>query len=179
MRSNGFVSSMIVFFLALLLPGTVLAQAKYVRITANRVNIRGGPGMSSPIVAKARKGDVFELHGKDGRWYRIRMFSMRWRYVYRSLAKAVPYVVSIPNQASLRRNIFRALVRAEDRAEEKADRKYPLEDRSGRPISGNIKRNIDYMWLLNDRYKLEVMHRFKVQPPIHGIVISEGVKKNW
>lgn len=179
MRSNGFIRSIIFFFLAVLIHSPIFAQAKYAKITANRVNIRAGPSTSSLIVAKARKGDVFELHGKERRWYKIRMFSLNWRYVHRSLAKATAYVVSMPNQVSVRRDIFRALVRAEGRAEVEADRRYPLEDRYGRPISGNMKKNIDHMWLLNDRYKLKVMHRFRVQPPIHGIIISEGIKKSW
>ena len=169
----------IVFLVAVPSPSAIFAQAKYIRITANGVNIRAGVGTSSPIVAKGWRGDVFELHGREGKWYKIRMFSVDWRYVHRSLAEATPYVVSVPNQVSTRRDIFRALVRAEGRAEEEADRKYPVEDRSGRPIPWNVKKNIEYMWVLSDRYQLKVMHRFKVQPPIHGIVIHEGVKKNW
>ncbi|MBW2059726.1 MAG: SH3 domain-containing protein [Deltaproteobacteria bacterium] len=157
----------------------VLAQAKYVRITGNRVNIRAGPSTSFPVVAKARKGDVFELLGKEGRWYRVRMFSMRHRYVHRSLAEVVAYSVSIPKVVSLRRKIFGALLRAEERAGREADRRYPVEERSGRPLAGNTKRNSDYFSLLSDRYKLMVMHRFKVQPPLYDVLMGEGVRRNW
>lgn len=170
---------MMFLLLALLIPFTIFAQPRYIEITADQVNIRVGPRTSSIVVSKARKGDVFELHRKEGRWYKIRMFSVDRRYVHRSFAKATPYVVSIPNQVAVRRDIFQALMRAEDRAEAEADRKYPLEDGYGRPISANIEKNLDYMRLLNDRYKLRVMHRFKGQPPIHGIIITEGLKKNW
>ena len=110
---------------------------------------------------------------------KIRLFSVNWRYVYRPLTEITPYVLSIPKRDSTRRDIFRALVKAEDRAEAKADRKYPLEDRGGRPISKNVKKNLDYMWLLSDGYKLEVMHRFRVAPPIHSIITREGIRKNW
>jgi len=179
MRSRRLLRWLAVCLLAGLLPCTSFAQTKYVRITTSRVNIRTAPSTASVIVGKARKGDVFELHGKEGKWYRIRMFTPEWRFVYRSLAEAAVYVVSGPSETSTRREIFRALIKAEDRAETEADRKYPLEDRQGRPLSRNLRKNIDYMWLLNDRYKLRVMHRFSAQPPIHENIISEGVRKNW
>jgi len=179
MDSNRIPLSIIVFLLAMSTASTVFGEAKYITIMANGVNLRAGPNTSSPVVAKAWKGDVFEFHGKDGKWYRLRIFSVNWRYVHRSLAEVTPYVVSTPNQSSIRREIFRALMKAEDRAEAKADQKYPLEDKYGRPISSNTKKNLDYMWVLSDRYKLEVMHRFRVQPPIYNIVLQEGIKKNW
>lgn len=179
MRSSSPVLSTILLLVTLSIPQSNFAQPKYIEITANRVNIRVGPGTSFPVVGKTQRGDIFELHGTEGRWYRIRMFSVNWRYVHKSLAKLTPHAVSLPNRTSVRRAVFRALVDAEDRAEAKADRKYPLEDKHGRPIAGNLRKNIDYMWLLGDRYKLEVMHRFRVQPPIHDTIISEGVKKNW
>jgi SH3-like domain-containing protein len=171
--------SVILSVLLMVTPVAIFAQATYIRITANRVNIRTGPSTSYPIAAKARKGDVFEFHGREGKWVRIRLFSVNWRYVYRPLTEITPYVVSIPKRDSSRRDIFRALVKAEDRAEAKADQKYPLEDRAGRPISKNVKKNLDYMWLLSDGYKLEVMHRFRVAPPIHSIITREGIRKNW
>lgn len=172
-------TSAILLLGALLAPWTVVAGTEYVTITADRVNIRVGPDDRSAVVARAWRGDVFELHGKEGNWYRIRMFSANWRYVNRSLAEIIPYVVSLPEAASVRRKIFDALGRAEARAETKADRKYPVIDRHGRPVSRNVKQNIDYMWLLSDRFKLDVMHRFRVQPTVHDRIIREGIEKSW
>lgn len=179
MLYNRFLLALIVFGILAAIPSAVLPQGRYIRITANRVNIRAGPSTSSVIVAKARKDDVFELHGMEGAWYKTRLFSMKWRYIHKSLAEPDFYVASIPDRTSTRRGLFRALLQAENRAEAKADQRYPLEDRSGRPIPGNMKRNMDYMRLLDDRYKLEVIHKFNVQPPIHNIIISQGVKYNW
>jgi hypothetical protein len=179
MRSYRIARFSIFSLLIALTPVSTFPQSRHVKITTNRVNVRGGPGTSSPIVAKARVGDVFELQGRDKKWYKIRMFSVNLRYVHKSLAEVIPYSVTPPKGVSTRRKIFKALVRAEDRAEQEADRRYPVENKYGRPISGNVKRNIDYMWLLSDRYKLEVMHRFKVQSPIHSIILDEGIKKNW
>ncbi len=179
MGSRKVVPSVAFFLVFVLIHYRILAEAKYIEITANHVNIRVGAGESYPIVSKARKGDVFELHGKEGKWYKIRMFSLNWRYVHRSLAETTSYVVSMPDQVATRREIFRAFLRAEDRSEIKADADYPLEARNGRPISGNLRKNIDYMGLLNDRYLLEVAHKFKVQPPIYMAIIREGIRKNW
>jgi len=179
MRFGRILQWIVIFLLALLSPSAVLGETKYIRITADRVNIRASPSTSSPVVAKARKGDVFGLHGKEGKWFKLRMFSVDSRYVHRSLAEISSYVVSLPRQVSTRREIYRRLLDAEGRAETEADRKYPLEDRRGRPIPGNLNKNLAYMWLLSDRYKLEVMHTFRVQAPVHTVIISEGVKSNW
>ncbi|NIQ38644.1 MAG: SH3 domain-containing protein [Proteobacteria bacterium] len=179
MRSYRIARFTIFFLLTVLAPLSTFPQSRYVKITANRVNVRDGPDTSSPIVAKARVGDVFELQGRDGKWYKIRMFSVNLRYVHKSLAEVTHYSVTPPKGVSTRRKIFKAFVRAEDRAEQEADRTYPVENKYGRPISGNVKRNIDYMWFLSDRYKLGVMHRFNVQSPIHSIILEEGIRKNW
>ncbi len=179
MRFDRIVPWVIVLYLAVLIPVSALGEAEYLKITANGVNIRSGPKTSFPIVAKAWEGDLFEFHGKEGQWYKVRMFSVSWRYIHKSLGQVAPYSVSIPKKLSTRRKIFRAFVEAEDRAERKADEIYPLENKWGRPIPGNVEKNIDFMWLLSDRYKLEVAHRFRVQPSIHDAIISEGIEKGW
>jgi hypothetical protein len=179
MRLDRLFFSTLLLSLAVLGPETVRPETEYAIITASRVNIRTAPSTSSGIVGKARKGDVFELHGKKGGWYRIRMFCPAYRYVHRSLVNPTPYVVSAPEKATTRRDIFVALVKAEDRAETEADRKYPVEDRRGRPVSGNVRKHLDYLWLLSDRYKLRVTHSYKVQPPIHDSIIQEGIKRRW
>jgi hypothetical protein len=179
MRFSRLLPPILSFWFAILGPSEVFAQPKYAKITADAVNIRVGPSLSSQIVSRARKGDVFELHGKEGKWYRIRLFSATLRYVSRSLAEATSFVASPPGEVSVRQSIFRALMRAEDRAEAEADRKYPLEDGRGRLIPGNVRKNIDTMWLLADGYKLQAMHRLQVQPPIHDKIIGEGIRKNW
>jgi len=162
-----------------LVPSTVLADADYIEVVGKVVNVRTGPDSSSDVVAEARKGDIFELEGQEGEWYEIDMFSGEWRYIYKRTAKKVTYTLLLPTSVSTRRSIFRALSSAEDRSQAEADRKYPMADRYGRPISGNMERNIDYMRLLDDRYKLEVFHQFGVQPPIYIKLIVEGVQKEW
>jgi len=176
---NRLILWIITIMVGFLVPRSSFAEAQYVKITRDRVNIRTGPTTSSQVVAKSRRGDVFELCGREGKWYRIRMFSPTCRYVHRSLAQKISYTLSMPNQVSLRRNIFKALLTAENRAEEEADQKYPVEDRHGEPLSGHVQKNLELMWLLSDRYKLHIMHRFKVQSPIHDGILREGIKNSW
>lgn len=179
MKCKRLILSMIFFALATLCSSSVLAQDKYIKITGDQVNIRIASSTQSSIVSKGRKGDVFELRGEEGEWYKINLFSGEWRYVHKSLAKVMTYDVSLPKLVSIRLQIFRALLRAEDRAQAEADQKYPIADKYGHPFPENVVRNIDYMRLLDDRYKLEVIHKFEVQPPTYRKIIVEGVKKNW
>jgi uncharacterized protein YgiM (DUF1202 family) len=176
---NHLILWIITIMVGFLVPRPSLAEAQHVEITRDRVNIRTGPTTSSQIVAKSRRGDVFEFRGREGKWYRIKMFSPACRYVHRSLAQKVSYTLSVPNQVSLRRNIFKAFLVAEIRAEKEADQKYPVEDRQGEPVSDHVQKNLELMWLLSDRYKLHVMHRFEVRSPIHDEILREGIEASW
>ena len=57
----------------------------------------------------------------------------------------------------------------EDKAQADADKKYP----------NDFSKNIDYFRLLCDKYKLEIMNKYKFQPPTYRNLILEGTKKNW
>ena len=150
-----------------------LAEDEYVEIIGNQVNVRLSPATSSPIIAKGRKGDLFKLKGDEGKWYKISISSGEYRYVHKSLTKAVRYEISLPNSEATRRGIFKALLSAEDRAQAEADREYPITGRA------SLVKNVEYMRILDDRYKLNVMHEFGVQSPIYIKILVEGVKKNW
>lgn len=162
-----------------LFPPLAFGEENFIQITGDRVNIRTNTTTSSTIVAKALKDDVFRLSEEKDQWWEIYIFSGEARYIYKSLADIVDYQVSLPSPESTRRELFKAFLQAEDRATAEADRKYPLADQYGRPISGNINKNIDYQRMLNDRYKLEITHSFGIQPPIYTKIAIEGVQKSW
>lgn len=139
-------------------------------ITDDEVYIRTEP--NGTVIGQAQPGDVFEIGGTDGDWFMIHMFSGEYRYVHSSLAL---HTDSLPRQQdeATRRSAFQALVNAEDRASAEADRRIPpatVED---------INRNIDLQRLLDDRYKLEVCHRFGVQPAYYNTIKLEGIRKGW
>ena len=146
-----------------------LAANKYVEITVHPANIYTEPKTTSSVVTKSEKGDLFELRGEESQWFKINLFSGEWRYVQKSVAKITSREISLPSMESKRLEIFSAILAAEDNAQSEADRRYP----------NNLSKNIDYMRLLNDRYKLDVVHKYGVQPPVYIKIVVEGVKKNW
>ena len=146
-------------------------QKTYIEISRPQVNVRAAAGTSSALVVKARGGDVFELEGETGRWYIIHMFSGDSRYVHKSLAKEARYSPLAPEDAGARREIFQAWLEAEKKVEEEADRRYSPDQ--------NLEKNIEFGRILSDRYKLEVIHRFKIQPPLYRRIAIEGFQKGW
>ncbi len=151
------------------IPATTLAQ-DYVIITGESVNIRTAPG--GTIVGQAASGDVFRFYVRGAGWFGIFMFSGEDRYVHASLARLTDSVPAQPDEAT-RRRVFQALVRAEDRATAEADR------RIAPTTLATIYRNIDLQRVLDDRYKLEVCHRFGIQPAHYNSLKLEGVRKGW
>ena len=141
----------------------------YIKVITSNVNIRFGPSSSSIVITQAKEGNIFKLNSKKGDWYEIVMFSGEYRYIHQSLCEKHDYVVVSPESEQLRKKVFRALLSAEDKATAAADRKYP----------NDIIRNIDYSRILYDKYKLEVLNSFSLQPPVYSEIIFEGVKNKW
>ncbi len=141
----------------------------YIQVIKSDVNIRFSPSSSSSVITQAKNGDVFELVNEKGAWFEITMFSGEYRYIYKSLCKKTGYVLSLPESGQFRKTVFLALLNAEDKAQRVADKNYP----------NDIYKNIDYARSLNDKYKLDVLHKFDLQPPIYSKIILEGVKKKW
>ena len=144
---------------------------RYVQITSRVANIRSAPTTRARLVAKAKRDDVFQLEKEEGKWYEIHLFSGGNRYIYKRLAKPIPYVPEIPGLLSTRREIFKAWKEAEERARKEAARRYPPETKP--------RRNLQREQLLNDRYKLKVMHYFEVQPALFRRIVLEGNQKGW
>ena len=155
-----------------------LAAEEFVQITGDKVNIRFGPSTGARIVAQAKRGDVFEHYKTLGEWYGIFMFTGHSRYVHRSLAKVVDYSPVLPEE-QIRYRVFLAIVNAERQSRKDADAEYPLMDHLHREIPGNRDRNTEFKWILRDRYELQIFYDYGLQPPLHGIIGGEGLKKRW
>lgn len=169
--------SVICFSIILILCTTHLIPAfpenMYIQVIGKRVNIRFENNLNSMIIAKARKGDIYKLKSEKENWYEITIFSGESRYIHKSLGKIISYIPAFPESESTRRAIFQELGEAKDRAIKEAKEKFPAD------IYDNIYKNISYAHSLEDRYKLEIFHRYKVQPPIYWQLISEAEKKGW
>jgi hypothetical protein len=171
-RTTSWALAVSIFLLAFLgSVQTLWSVTRYIEIVKGSVNIRAGTTTRSRIVAKARRGDVFELRGEEGRWYEIHLFSTSFRYVHKSLARTTRYAPEVPAEIETRQEFFRGWIEAGNRARQEADRRYPP-DR-------NLERNLEYYQLLNDRYKLDLMHRFKLLPPVYRRIAIEGHQKGW
>ena len=150
---------------------TLFSADKHIQITGENVNIRLKNTTGSTLVAKAKKGNIFEFVSEKGNWFEINMFTGEYRYIHKSLGKIVSYVPVLPKSEATRKAIFHELGEAEDKAMLEADKKYPP--------SVDIYKNIDYCRILEDRYKLEIFNRYEVQPPIYTKLIVEGATKGW
>jgi hypothetical protein len=104
------------------------------------------------------------------------MFSGEYRYIYKSECKKINYTIVLPENEQTRRAVFKALLNAEDKAQAEADKKYPIIVGS---TEKDINKNLDYQSILDDRYKLEVLNKFNLQPPIYGKISFEGANEKW
>ncbi len=169
-RSIGYL--ILLTAITIVLPAMSLrAATRYIEITRGVVNIRTNPSTSGQLVVKAKRGDILELIGEENGWYKIRLFSGKPRFVHKNLAKHASYTLQVPLDTELRRSVYQGWFKTEQRAEREANRKYPP-DR-------DLKNNLDYLQLLSDRYKLEMMQRLGVQAPIYRRIILEGNRKRW
>ena len=171
MKPNRSVMIFCVVFLSLLIRPSEAGRNEYIQVAADNVNIRTAPTTNSEIVGKAQKGDIFEMEERKGSWYRIHMFSGESRWVHASLAKPIWFEPSVPDEVSVRQDIYQGWVRAATQAQREADEEYPPEK--------DLARNLRLSQLLQDRYKLDLMHDFGVQPPIYRRIVLEGNQKGW
>jgi hypothetical protein len=150
---------------------TVYSADQYIQVTGDGVNIRFSPSTSSQIITAARKGDIFKLEGEEQGWYEISMFSGEYRYIHKSLAQELFYEPTAPGSVSVRQQMYRAFWDLEGKAMAEADRRYPP--------TRDVMKNIEYSRILEDKYKLEIVHQFNTQAPIYIKIATEGAEKNW
>ena len=170
-RSVIYISIILILGAADLIP--VFSGDMYIQVMGERVNIRLENNLNSMIVAQAVKSDIYRLKSEKGNWYEITIFSGESRYIHESLGKIISYIPALPKSETTRQAIFHELGEAKDRAVSEANEKFPPD------VYDNIYKNINYAHILEDRYKLEIFHRYKVQPPIYWQLIAEAEKKGW
>jgi len=154
----------------LLLFCSILWAQQYIEIIANRANIRVKPSKYSQRVAVAKKKDIFVFQGLEGNWVKIFMFSGESRYIHKQLTQMVRYTPELPkNQLSKR--VFKALYYVEGLSKEHA-----LERTNSKKYT---QKSIEVQRLLDDKYKLEVCHKYGIKPALYNLLTSVGVEKNW
>jgi SH3-like domain-containing protein len=83
MRSGSKTVLGILIILIVLTPRTRSWCAEYVMMRGDKVNLRTGPGLDRAVVARAAKGDLFELIGETDSWYEIVMFTGDHRFMHK------------------------------------------------------------------------------------------------
>ena len=169
------VRDLFLFILIIALSGVAFQKPcfgkDYIKIRKAKVNVRSAPSKSSIVITRALTGDIFELEEEKSAWYGIHLFSGDVRYVHKSMARKIGYTPAVPENSSVRQEIFRAWLEIEIKVRREAAKKHPTD--------GSLKKNIKYGRILTDRYKLKLMHQFQVQPPIYRRIVIEGFQKGW
>ena len=152
----------------------------YIVVTDEEGDIHTRPDASSPIVARARFGDVFLVVGVHDQWYEVQLFSSTHWYLHRSHAQeTLTYEVALPSDIDTRHAIFNAIVNAEHRAYQEAAH-LPLLEMSSTPgvmaANGHAPAEDD---ILADRYKLAVAHAFGIHLPEVDQLAAEGYARGW
>jgi hypothetical protein len=76
--------------LAIVLLASAALATENVRVTAERVNLRSGPGTNSRIIGKVDRGAVLEVLGRQGSWIRVMAPGGGAAYISATLCETVP-----------------------------------------------------------------------------------------
>jgi hypothetical protein len=148
-------------------------EQNYLEITRDAINIRAGRTTKSDIIAKAKKGDVFELRSRQGSWYEIKLFSGENRFVYHTLGRPIHTAPEPPTSETERRELYRQIMRIREKAAAGAESRHPT------TATESLQKQATYERLLEDRYLLELYRRAGFSPAIHNRILVEGGTELW
>lgn len=152
----------------------------YIVVTDEEGDIYTQPDASSPIVARARFGDVFLVVGVHDQWYEVQLFSCAHWYLHRSHAQeTLTYELTLPSDVDTRHAIFNAIADAEHRAYQEAAHAPVLEASSDSDVMAVDGDAPIGDGVLADRYKLEVIHAFGIHLPEVDQIAAEGFERGW
>jgi hypothetical protein len=150
---------------------------EYVVMTSRNINLRTGPDTGSFIIARAWKGDIFELVGEAGNWFEIEMFSGDTRFVSKSWAAKLTdssllpgHNMILPVADDTLRSLHRDIVHARERAAREAEQVIPA--------SADKRSNEDFRHILEDRHILEVMAMYSVQPALYRDLVDAVARQD-
>lgn len=151
---------------------------EYVVMISRNINLRTGPGTDRVVIGRAWKGDIFELAGETGNWYKIEMFTGDHRYVSKSWSARLRedqivqgHGMRLPEEEDTRRALCRDIESARARARGEA------EELIARSL--DAERNANLERVLEDRFVLEVFGIYSIQPGIYPELMDEAAEKSW
>ena len=152
----------------------------YIVVTDEDGDIHTHPDASSPIVARARFGDVFLVVVVHDQWYEVQLFSSMHWYIHRSHVKeTLTYELTLPSDVDTRHAIFNAIANAEYRAYQEVAPAPILEVSNGSDVMAVNGHAATDDGVLADRYKLEVIHAFGIRLPEVDQIAAEGFERGW
>lgn len=178
--SKLFLTLSVVLLMAGVLPQRIQAAPQdYVVMGTPLVNLRTGPSTQAMVIGRAEKGDIFEVVGEIGEWYRIRLFSGETRYVTKSdfvypLGEdqlVDGHEMNLPGSTARCRSIFWDTEEGLDRAAREA-----LEII---PATLNRERYTVLKKILEDKILLEMFHIHGIQPALYRELVAEARREGW
>lgn len=89
---RGKVSNTLIITFLLLLPTILYAQQEFIEVIAENASIRLKPNVNSEIVEQAPVGNIYEVSGKVGSWYQVKLIKLGMEitgYIHERLVKVV------------------------------------------------------------------------------------------
>lgn len=154
----------------IVLSGVSLSVEKYIKVASSYANIRSKPTKYSTKVAVAQKDDIYIYQGMVDSWVQVFMFSGEPRFIYNKLVRPVQYTPELPKDDVVKR-VFKALYYVEGLSKKHAKEQAKSGD--------DQEKIIQRQRLLDDKYKLEVCHKYGVQPALYNHITNMGVEKGW
>ncbi|MDD5491436.1 MAG: cell envelope integrity protein TolA, partial [bacterium] len=151
-----------------------LAEYGYVIINAPYAEIRAIPDTAGQALLIALKGDVFKYNGQQKGWYHILTFSGETRFIRKSLCRGSNAAPQLPAKESARRDIYDTLIDAKDRAMTDTNARYPSVK-----SQAELQEKIFYQQTMEEKFILEIFHKYKIQPATYLTLLSEAISKNW
>ncbi|MBI5554634.1 MAG: hypothetical protein HY920_02110 [Elusimicrobia bacterium] len=150
------------------------SEYAYIIIKTSYAEIKAVPDLGAPALLIALKGDIFKYNGQQKGWYNILTFSGETRFVRKSLCRGSNITPQLVKDESRRRDIYDSIIDAKDRAMSEANAKYPsIKSQS------ELQEKIFYQQTAEEKFILEVFHKYRIQPVTYLTLLSEAISKNW
>jgi hypothetical protein len=127
----------------------------YLEVTVDEASVYSAPDLSSEVVVKAQKGDIFRSYGTDGEWYEIAITELPLRFIHKSVAESTD-APKLEVTEAVRKNICMELDAVYKQANEESFEKLQLGGDS-------------YRWFLLqlDRQSLPIFREFGISSALN------------
>ncbi|OGI12028.1 MAG: hypothetical protein A2Y40_07840 [Candidatus Margulisbacteria bacterium GWF2_35_9] len=155
----------------------VFGANQFIQVIETTTNIYVEPIHTSEIVAVAKKGDIFLVQEITKHWVGVFLFSGETRFIRKKSTTFVDYS-NKRIDPPLAKTVFSALYFVETLAIDDAKEAYP-DYINNTFIKTNYLKQIPFQQLLDDKYKLDVFHKFNLPVPLYEDIVTFGILHKW